>query len=219
MMRGSPARSRDRGGRRAARGAGRLSVATVLGVVGSIALFGCGAAKAPVVASVQGSAISQSALAHWTAIKRIELQSSPKPTSSSPDVEQKALAFLITSEWLKQEAAARGISVSASEVNANYRRLLNGPNGPNFANSLKRRGLSSADELLILRLGALGRTLSEKIAGPRHGVLRAEQRQRLSAFVAAYRQHWKQRTSCRPGYVIAECSNGPPLPSSTGSGP
>jgi hypothetical protein len=217
-MRASPARSRDQRRRRAARGVGRLSVATVLGVVGSIALCACGATKAPVVASVEGSVISQSALAHWTAIKRIELESSTRPTSSSHDVERKALAFLITSEWLKHEAASRGISASASEVLASYQRLLNGPNGPNFAISLTRRGLSRADELLILRLGALGEKLSEKIAGPRHGVLRAAQRRRLKAFIVAYRQRWKQRTTCRPGYVIAECGNGPPLPSSPGSG-
>jgi hypothetical protein len=194
-------------------------VATALGVAGSIALCGCGATKAPVVASVQGIAISQGEVDHWTAIKRIELESSPTTTSSAADARRKALAFLITSEWLKQEAASRGVSVPESEVLATYHRLLNGPNGPNFASSLKRRGLSDADELLTLRLGALGEKLGEKVRGPRHGVLRAAQRQRLDAFVAAYRRRWKQRTICGPRYVIAECRNGPPLPSSTGGAP
>ena len=89
-----PATSRNRGGRRAAGTVGWLSRATVLALVGSMAFSACGTKGAPVVASVQGSTISPGALAHWTAIKRIELQSSSAPASASSSVQQKALAFL-----------------------------------------------------------------------------------------------------------------------------
>jgi hypothetical protein len=184
-----------------------------------MALPGCGGGGAQAVAHVQGSAISQSALAHWSAIKRIELQRSATGSPTSGEVMHKALAFLITSEWLQREAAAQGVTVSAAEVNAGYQRLSSGPNGQSFTLSLKRRGLSRADELLILRLATLGHKLTDKIVGGRHGVLLPAQRRSLSAFLAEYRRRWRQRTSCQPGYVIAECGNGPPLPSSPSNSP
>jgi hypothetical protein len=196
-----------------------LSRGAVLAAVGSIALSGCGGASTPVVASVHGSVITEGALAHWTRIKRAELQSSSKPSSlSSVQVKQKALAFLITADWLEQEAAAEGVSASRTEVKASYEQLLNAPTGSAVAASLARRGMSSADELLILRLGALAQKLRAKITASRQGLLQAGGQERVSSFIAAYRARWKQRTTCRPGYVIAECREGPPLSGSPARG-
>jgi parvulin-like peptidyl-prolyl isomerase len=323
-----------------------VAVGAVVAVSGSTALSECGATKAPAVASVQGTAISRASLAHRTRIKRIELQSSPKlkSISSLAQAERKALMFLITADWLQAEAAAQGVVVSPSEVNTTYQGLLSGPTGQAFASSLKRRGLSRADELLELRLETLSQKLQNRIAtgyggvsvaqlsryyrahrrefiqppsrrvllivtstpqaaqsakrelqrgdtpaavalrfsidptsrsagglatfsrgtanptldraifrattgsligpvevssagsfyvfkvlssapgGPEslsqatptiHQTLQqAGQQQQFHAFVAAYRQRWKQRTDCQPGYIIAECRNGPPLPAS-----
>jgi hypothetical protein len=193
---------------------------TVLAMVGATALVGCGATRAPTVASVQGSSISQQELSHWMGIKRAELQSSSRPTSISfARSREKALAFLITAQWLEKEALAQGVSVSQTEVRATYHRLLSGLGGHTFAASLKRRGLSSADELLVLRLGALAQKLRMKIAASYHAASLADIRRRVSAFIAAYRQRWKRRTTCRPGYIIAECRNGPPLQAAPGHGP
>jgi hypothetical protein len=125
--------------------------------------------------------------------------------------------------------------------------LVNGPGGPELAKSLKSRGISSADELLLLRLAVLAQKLHAKIAAGYHGsvsaaqivryyrthadqlqglgepqltlaaatpkirqiLLQAGAQKQVSAFIAAYRKRWKERTSCQPGYVIAECRNGP----------
>ncbi|HEY2398367.1 MAG TPA: hypothetical protein VGH78_05180 [Solirubrobacteraceae bacterium] len=144
-------------------------------------------------------------------IKRIELEGSATPARAG-QLREKALRFLITSQWLQQEAAARGAGVSPSEAEAFYEHLLRGPNGAQFAAGLKRRGLSRADELLVLRVGELAEKLRAQITGPLHGPATPAELQRVEAFIAAYRQRWKQRTSCEPGYVIAECRNGPPLP-------
>jgi hypothetical protein len=59
-------------------------------------------------------------------------------------------------------------------------------------------------------------TLSEATPAIRQNLLRAGQQQRIRAFTVAYRQRWKRRTTCEPGYVIAECRDGPPLSSSAG---
>jgi hypothetical protein len=192
-----------------------LSAITAAVLLGSLALSACGGAGVRVVAKVQGSPITLPALNHWSLIKRSERQrSSTAGSTSALQLKQKALAFLITAEWLQQEAAAQGISVQASEVNASYEQLVNGPTGQHFGESLKARGMSRADELLVLRLGALSQKLRAKLAAGHKGLLDPRERQQISAFIAAYRQRWKQRTTCQPGYVIAECSNGPALPPS-----
>ena len=146
-----------------------IGVATMCG---SIALCGCGSAKAPAVASVQGVEISRAALAHRTRIERLELESARRPTStlSTADVEHKALAFLVTAAWLEHEAEIQGISVSPSEVEASYQQLLSGLTGQAVATGLKRDGMSHADELLQLRLDKLGQKLQAKVAGGYSGV-------------------------------------------------
>jgi hypothetical protein len=222
-----------------------LSSAAVLALVGPIVLPGCGTTGSAGVASVQDRIIFRSALSRWTAIKRAELQSSSALASTPGSVQRTALAFLITADWLEGEAAAQGVKVSASEVDANYRQLLNSPDGQAFESSLKRRGMSGADELFELRLVKLSLKLRAKIAGGydrvsasqiaayyrthrgqfpreslnaatpaiRQALLQAGGQARVSAFIAAYRDRWKQRTTCQPGYVIAECRDGPPLAS------
>ena len=111
--------------------AARVSAFAALALVAPTALSGCGSTSAPAVASVQGAAISRAALVHWTRIKRIELQSSaaPKSALSAVQLQRKALAFLITADWLQAEAAAQHLGVSPSEVNATYQQLVTGPNG------------------------------------------------------------------------------------------
>jgi PPIC-type PPIASE domain len=101
---------------------------------------------------------------------------------------KKALAFLITADWLQGEAAAQGISVSASEVYARYQQQVNGPAGQVVATRLKRDGMSPNDELLELRLEILGQKLTAKIAAGYKAVSAA----RIAAY---YRAHPRQSAS------------------------
>jgi hypothetical protein len=179
----------------------------------AMAAPGCGASSSGPVASVQGTAISRRALDRWTAIKRAESQASGALQAPTPAVLRgRALTFLITAAWLEKEAAAEGVGAPQSEVEATYERLLTSPAGPAFAAGLRRRGVGHSEELLALRLDALAQKLRAKIASahPRSSLLAL--RSYEAAFIAAYRQRWRARTDCRPGYVVAECRNGPPLP-------
>jgi hypothetical protein len=54
-------------------------------------------------------------------------------------------------------------------------------------------------------------TLFEATPTIRQTLIQVGRQQQVNAFIAFYRQRWKQRTVCQPGYVIAECRNGPPL--------
>jgi len=193
-----------------------LILCTTVSVVacGVLGISGCGrGAGARPVARVQSAAISKSALLHWMAPKRIELEAaSPARVPSETVVREETLRFLITTQWLEQEAAAQGATVAASETEALYAHLLSGPSGSEFAASLRRRGLSRADELEILRIGELAERLRAKISAPLRGASPTAVRARVQAFLVAYRARWRQRTTCEPGYVIAECRNGSPSP-------
>jgi len=211
------AMKRDQPGRRASGRQRHQLVRTVVGSLllvlpaafGPIGLSGCGGSGTSIVASVQGREISKGELSHWDAIKRAELRSSSRPSQTPDEAElrQMALAFLITSAWLQGEAAAQGVRASQAEVATSYAQLLDGPAGRSFAAGMKRRGLSRADELFLLRLAKLGARLRMKIEGAPGS---AEGKRRFSAFIVAYRQRWKQRTTCQRGYRIPECRNGPP---------
>lgn len=95
---------------------------------------------------------------------------------------------------------------------ATLNRLRSGTGGASFTASLQRRGLSNADELFVLRLGALAGKLREKLGAGSSGSSAAAVQRRIAAFIAAYQRRWKQRTTCEPGYVIAECRAGEALP-------
>jgi hypothetical protein len=219
-------------------------ISGVVAVIGSAALSGCGSSNASTVASVQGVAISRVSLTHRMSIENNRLQGAAAsiPVPDPPryrrcvaaaetaqghlkrqrqlsrvelrrqcakvyaELKDKALAYLITSDWLRAEAAAQGIVVPESEVDASYEGLVNGPAGQQFADRLRRAGMTRSDELLELRIERLTRELKTKIA--------ARPQPQLNVFVAAFRQRWKQRTTCQPGYIISECRNGPPLPPS-----
>jgi hypothetical protein len=165
------------------------------------------------VASVQGTTVSRVALAHWSEVKRRELaMGSSGAVPSTSDVRNRALAFLISAVWLEKEAASQGVSVSDSQVSSTYQRLLTGPAGVNFAASVRRRGMTNADELRVLRLEMLAQGLRSHVATGLPSRSPAQSRARLAAFLIEYRRRWKQRTTCARGYVIAECREGPPLP-------
>jgi hypothetical protein len=228
-----PVMSRDRAVKRNWLLGSHAGVATLAFAV-SLTLFGCGATThAAVVASVQGGAVHRTTLEHWTRVTRAEHQVSATSPPTPTAVQRQALAFLITAKWLELEATAQGISVSPAAVRATYQQLLSGLAGPAFANSLKRRGISTADELFQLRLSQLSVKLRAKIVAGYRSVsanlvagyyrahpgqfrrqrqtlkaatptirqilLEAERRQHLDAFTAAFRQRWKQRTTCEPG--------------------
>jgi hypothetical protein len=208
----------------------------------AIALSGCGASSgASAVAWVHGIPISRTSLAHRMEVENARLQGAsvripvpdppgyPRCTAAAQaaqgrltrhrrlsaqqlrqhcarvytQLEHKALAFLITANWLEREAATQRVAVSPREVAASYQQLLGGPAGQAFQRRLKASHMTRADELLQLRV--------EKLSLKLRGTI-ATTHQPLNAFVASFRRRWRQRTSCRPGYVIAECRNGPPLP-------
>ena len=199
--------------KRPRRGGARAAAAIAAVAVAVAVSSGCGAGARPQrVASVQGRAISAAEVEHWSRIKDAESRStSAARVADARDPRQRALAFLITGVWLENEAAAHGITASAADVTSTYDGLLRGPAAAGLGNRMRLLGLTPADEMFQLRLEQLSLRLRAFVMGPRLRLPQARRLRFLDAFVASFRERWRRVTLCSPGYVIAECSNGPPL--------
>jgi Raf kinase inhibitor-like YbhB/YbcL family protein len=169
------------------------------------------------VAHVASSPISKTSYAHWLAVE--------SALGASADAGHRALAFLITSDWVIGEAAARGISVSEAEVKRQLGQLerQSFPQAGSLRRFLAKSRESEADLLARVKVELLKSRIGAKITA---GVASSRRSGVLAKFQQAFHQHWKTYTTCDPGYVMEDCSQykggpedlAPPRPTSSSSG-
>jgi hypothetical protein len=88
---------------------------------------------------------------------------------------------------LRAKAEAGTNHVSAAEIDSYYRAHLR-----------------------AFRRGNQQETRTEATAAVTEAVRRITRERRFNAFTTAYHQRWKAQTTCKPGYIVPECANGPP---------
>ena len=122
-------------------------------------------------------------------------------------LEETAVGELLDAVWIKGQAAEMGIGIRRREVRrelaaikreafnsaAEYRRFLRESHYP-------RRDVVERVEVQVLSTKIVTRVLAG-ISG------KAAWHKALQEFVTEYRQRWRARTTCAPGYVIERCSN------------
>ncbi len=118
-------------------------IVTGAALVAAAGLPGCGdGSSGTAAARVADATISDSALDHWVAVMKTEQAIPPKQVPR-----QHALSFLISSQWLIDEAASRGVGVSEQEVQQRFeqkvKELLGGQ--AEFDKFLKLTGKTAAD--------------------------------------------------------------------------
>jgi hypothetical protein len=169
------------------------------------------------VATVNGTAIAKSTFEHWLAVtaalvaneKANDKSSSSNSSSSasSQEVRNKALGFLITQQWVLGEAAAKGVSVSAADV----QKRLTEIEKEQFKKSgelqkyLAKAHESEADLQARIRLELLERAVAARVTSGKHTA--AERQAALTSLQDAFQKKWKALTSCRAGYVMEDCGN------------
>ncbi len=154
-------------------------------------------ASADAVASVAGVPIAKAGYEHWLAVERA------LGGSSNPGHE--ALAFLITSQWVLSEAAARKLSVSAAEVKQRLAKVKQQsfPKASSFARFLSSSGETEADLLARVKVELLQQRIAAQVSA---GKSAAQRGATLAAFERAFQQRWKAQTTCKPGYVMEDCA-------------
>ncbi len=149
------------------------------------------------VASVAGRPISKSSYEHWLSVEQA--------LGVSAGAGHRALGYLITAVWLQDEAGARGVSVSQTQVRRRLAELerKSFPKPGALNAFLARSRESEADLLGRVRGELLQSGISAQVAGSRSGAQRSSV---LASFQQGFQQRWKGRTTCGHAYVMEDCS-------------
>ncbi len=157
---------------------------------------GVTASTADAVVMVSGTPIPRASYQHWVAVERA-LGGSGSPT-------HQALGFLITSEWVLGEAAARRIAISDAEVKQRFAKLLHQsfPKAGSLKAYLAKSGETEADLLARIKVELLASRIASKVTAGKSSSGRSAL---LTAFETNFHAHWKRLTDCHAGYVMEDC--------------
>jgi phosphatidylethanolamine-binding protein (PEBP) family uncharacterized protein len=152
--------------------------------------------SADAVVLVSGIPIPRASYQHWLAVE------TALGAGGSPS--HQALGFLITSEWVLGEAAARHISVSDAEVKQRYAQLVRQsfPKAGSLKAYLAKSGETEADLLARIKVELLASRIAAKVTAGTSASRRSTQ---LTAFEKNFHAHWKGLTNCHAGYVMEDC--------------
>ncbi len=149
------------------------------------------------VAYVAGTPIPEPSFAHWRAIEA--------RLGFAGDAGHRALGFLITSQWVLDEAAGRGLLTSEANVKSYLAQLERRqfPHAGMLRKFLAGSGESEADLLARARVEQLRERLAAKVSVGSSG---AHASRVLASSEQSFHSRWKSRTTCRPAYVMEDCS-------------
>jgi phosphatidylethanolamine-binding protein (PEBP) family uncharacterized protein len=155
------------------------------------------ASKVDAVASVAGVQISRASYRHWS---RVEAR-----LGVGGNVGHQALGFLLTSQWVLDEAAGRRLSVSEAEVKLYLARLERQrfPHAGMLRRFLASSGETEADLLARARVELLKQRIAVIASVGSSG---AQAKRVLASFQQSFRDHWQSVTTCKPAYVMEDCS-------------
>ena len=154
-------------------------------------------ASVDAVALVSSTAISKASYEHWLAVE--------KALGAGANPSHQALAFLLTSQWVLGEAAGRKISASEAEVKRRFAQIKQQSfaKAGSFEKFLASSGETEADLLARVRVELLR---SRIVAQVDAGKSASQSRAALASFERAFQRHWRSYTTCKPGYVMEDCS-------------
>jgi phosphatidylethanolamine-binding protein (PEBP) family uncharacterized protein len=154
------------------------------------------ASSVDAVATVSGTPIPKASYAHWVSVE--------KALGASGSPSHQALGFLITSEWVLGEAAARHITISDAEVKRHYAQLVHQsfPKAGELKKYLAKSGETEVDLLARIKVELLASRIAAKVTA---GKSAKERSALLTSFENNFHAHWKRLTTCNPGYVMEDC--------------
>ncbi len=161
-----------------------------------------------VLACVDAQPITGATYEHWLAIA--EKLGGPSAKGRGPDpgaLLNQVMSFLISSDWVLGEAAARHVSVSDTQVHRSFDRIrrLQFPKPVEFTKFLERSGQNVEDLLYRVKLNLLVERIQRKVEANRHGI--KARKRALARFVRGFEAKWKPQTYCDPRYVVKDCGH------------
>jgi SurA N-terminal domain len=157
-----------------------------------------------IVACVGAQSITGATFSHWADIAR---RSGGKHPPSTAEVTNQAMGFLISSDWVLDEAADLSIHMSEGEVRHTFDhiRTQQFPKRKEFKAFLRQSGETVADLLFRVRLNLLSTEIQRHVlAGHR---TKNSRKRALGSFVDAFKIKWTAQTYCEPDYATPDCGH------------
>jgi hypothetical protein len=164
-------------------------------------------ASGPVVASVAGTPITADELAHWSTITQALSGGGTNHRQPGQRDRDKALGFLITDLWMLQEATARGITPSTTQIREHLEEVVGKTfkTRPQLLNYLHKAREAESDLQTRGRLELTENQIAKQVTATAHTP--TERKAALASFQRAFQARWKARTTCRSPYLIEDCNN------------
>lgn len=157
---------------------------------------------------VGAQAITGAIYSHWlTVAQKSERPGAKGHHATAAELQNEVLQFLISSDWVKGEAEARGITVSAAEAKKSFNRIRHQefPKRSEFARFLRDSGQTVADLIFRVELNLLsGRIQKSVVAGDRGA---SSKKRALSEFVKTFKATWQAQTYCASEYATVDCGH------------
>jgi phosphatidylethanolamine-binding protein (PEBP) family uncharacterized protein len=158
---------------------------------------GSGSSGEPAVAYVAGVPISTSSYQHWLSVEQA--------LHAVGSAGHQALGFLITSRWMLDEATARGIRVSSSQVKQRFDQIVHQsyPKAGSLHSFMASSHQTETDLLGRVEVELLRARIAAKLTA---GQSAAQRKATLASFERSFHEHWKHKTTCKAGYVMEDCA-------------
>ncbi len=149
--------------------------------------------------------ITGASYSHWATVARMSEGRHHQP--SAAETRNQVLSFLISGDWVKDEARDLHIGVSAAQVKRQFDRVKAQQfrRRAEFEAFLRSSGETVADLLFRVQLNMLSERLERHVSAVPGGP-RAQQRA-LSRFVETFHAKWSSQTYCVTGYVVQDCGH------------
>ncbi len=161
-----------------------------------------------IVVCVGAQPITVATFLHWSDIARRSEEPSSKHHSPTDDeVLKEVMGFLISSDWVLEEARIKNVAVSDTELRYAFDRIRGQqfPKRKEFRAFLKQSGQTVADLLLRVKLNILSQRIQNRILTSHPG--RRSGQRALTRFVHEFRAKWTAQTYCEPAYAVPDCSH------------
>jgi hypothetical protein len=148
--------------------------------------------KHPIV--VGEERISRGWLRHWADIAQ-------RTGGDRKMARLQAADLLISSRWIRNEAAELGVVVTAEEVERSFRRQRRKtfPRRRDYRRFLRESGQTRSDVLFRVRIDLQSDRLREHVTAG--ATTPEDQQERLDEFVQAFRAQWRAQTACRAPWI------------------
>ncbi len=158
---------------------------------------------------VAAQAITGQTYSHWLTVANKDAGAPGKghPAPSATALRNEVLGFLISSEWVKGEAADLGVRVSAGEVRKSFDHIRSQqfPKRREFERFLRQTGQTVADLLFRVELNLLSGRVQKQVVAGHHGA--ASKERALSEFVKTFKSRWQAQTFCEAQYAVSDCGH------------